>query len=131
MSSCIVLVVHRPGSAAVTATFFCELADVLDRFSTYVEPLVLAGDINIRLECSTDPHTVEFYDLFASYGLDQQVQDVTHDQGGILDVVCTRGDLPSPTVVVRDVTFSDHHQLQWVSPFQHPPPVYTTAHRRL
>jgi len=60
MSSCIVLVVYRPGSAAVTATFFCELADVLDRFSTYVEPLVFADDINIRLERSTDPHTVEF-----------------------------------------------------------------------
>ena len=31
--------------------------------------VVLAGDINIRLERSTDPHTVEFYDLLASYGL--------------------------------------------------------------
>jgi len=60
MSSCSVFVVYRPGSAAVTATFFCELADVLDRFSTYVEPLVFADDINIRLERSTDPHTVEF-----------------------------------------------------------------------
>ena len=47
---------------------------MLDRFSTYVEPLVLAGDINIRLERSTDPHTVdEFYELLASYGLDQQI----------------------------------------------------------
>ena len=87
---------------------------------------MLAGDINIRLERITDPHTVEFYDMLASYGLDQQVQDVTHDQGGIHDVVCTRGDLPSPTVVVRDVGFSDHRLLRWVSPFQRPPPVYTT-----
>jgi len=39
--------------------------------------------------------------------------------------------LPSPTVVVRDVGFSDHRPLRWVSPFQRPPPVYTTAHRRL
>ena len=67
MSSCIVLVVYRPGSVAVTAGFFSELADVLDRFSTYVEPFVLAGDVNIRLERSADPHTVEFCDLMASY----------------------------------------------------------------
>ena len=49
MSSCVLLSVYRPGSSAVTASFFSELADVLDRFSTYVhyvEPLVLAGDIS-------------------------------------------------------------------------------------
>ena len=42
-----------------------------------------------------------------------------HDQGGILDVVCT--DLPSPTVVVRNVGFSDHRLLRWVSPLQRLP----------
>ena len=78
-----------------------------------------------------DPHTVEFRDLLACYGLDQRVQDVTHDRSGMLDVVCTRGDLPSPKVIVCDVGFSDHRLLRWVSPFQRPPPVYTTTHRRL
>ena len=71
MSSCVLLSVYRPGSSAVTASFFSELADVLDRFSTYVhyvEPLVLAGDINIWLERSTDPHAVEFRELLESYG---------------------------------------------------------------
>ena len=71
-----------PSSSAVTASFFS--ADVLDRFSTYVEPLVLAGDINIRLERSIDPHAVELHELVDSYGLTQHVQDVTHDEGGIL-----------------------------------------------
>ena len=71
MSSCVLLSVYRPGSSAVTASFFSELADVLDRFSTYVhyvEPLVLAGDSNIWLERSTDPHAVEFRELLESYG---------------------------------------------------------------
>ena len=97
ISSCVLLSVYRPGSSAVTASFFSELADVLDRFSTYVEPLVLAGDINIRLERSTDPHAVEFRELLDSCGQTQHVQDVTHDEGGILVVVCTRSDLPSPS----------------------------------
>ena len=32
--------------------------------------------------------------------------------------------------VNREVGFSDHRLLRWVSPFQRPPPVYTTEHRR-
>lgn len=55
-----------------TAAFFTQLADVLDRLSTFVDPVVLAGDVNIRLERATDPHTVEFCDLVASYGLVQR-----------------------------------------------------------
>ena len=60
-SSYIVLLVYRPGSVAITASFFAELSDVLDRLSTYVDPLVLAGVLNIRLERTADPHTVEFF----------------------------------------------------------------------
>ena len=39
---------YRPGSTAVTAAFFAELADLLDRLMTFTDPIVLAGDINIR-----------------------------------------------------------------------------------
>jgi len=33
--SVVVVVVYRPGSSTVTATFFSELTDLLDRLSTY------------------------------------------------------------------------------------------------
>jgi len=46
---------------------------------------VLAGDLNLRLERQNDPHTVEFNNLLAGYGLQQQV-GATHDFGGTLDV---------------------------------------------
>jgi len=72
-ASCVVVIVYRPGSSAVTATLFAELADVLDRLLTFVDPVVLAGDVNIRLERTSDPHSVEFCDLIASYGLVQRV----------------------------------------------------------
>jgi len=108
-----------------------NISDVLDRLSTYVDPLVLAGDVNIRLERTADPYTVEFGELLACHGLVQHVQGVTHDAGGTLDVVCTRGDLPAPTVDVYDVGLSDHRLLYWLSPFVRPPPVYTTSNRRL
>ena len=57
-SSCVVVVVYRRGSWAVTSEFFTELADMLDRLSTFVDPLVLAGDVNIRFDRPSDPHAV-------------------------------------------------------------------------
>ena len=75
----IVLLLYRPGS--VTSAFFIELADVLDQLSTLVDPMLLAGDVNIRLDRTTDPNTVEFSEPLVGYGLVQQVHDVTHDTG--------------------------------------------------
>jgi len=36
---------------------------------TYLELLVLVGDVNIRLERVGDPNVIGFYNLLASYGL--------------------------------------------------------------
>jgi len=48
----------------------------------------------------------------------------------IMDVVCTRDDLPSPTVDVVDVGLSDHRLLRWSSSLLRPPPVYVTSRCR-
>lgn len=129
-SSCIAAVIYRPGSVAVSVNFYSELSDLLDRLSTGVDPLVIAGDVNIRLERMSDPDTIQFTDLLAGYGLIQHVRDVTHDGGGTLDIVCTRSDLPSPSVEVFDAGLSDHRLLRWTSPFHRPAPVYSTFTRR-
>ncbi len=97
-SSCFVIVVYRPGSFAVTTNFFTELSDLLDCLSTLTDPLVIAGDINIRLERASDANTITFGDLIASYGLTQLVSGITHDGGGTLDVVCVRDDQPLPPI---------------------------------
>ena len=130
LSSCVVAVVYRPGSSSVSAAFFTELLDVLDQLSTFADPVVLAGDVHVRLECTTDPHTVELCDLVTSYGLVQRVSGCTHDAGGTLDVVCTRDDLPPPTVDVFDTGLSDHCLLCWQSCLLRPPPVYVSTTRR-
>ena len=86
---------------------------MLDWLSTFVDPLVLAGDVNIRFDRPSDPHAVQFRELIASYGLTQHVRGVTQDRGGTLDVVCTRDDLPPPSVDVIDVVgLSDHRLLR-------------------
>ena len=65
-SVCIVATVYHPGSADVTSTLFCDLADLLDRLATYVEPVYLVGDINIRLERAADSDTARFANLIAA-----------------------------------------------------------------
>jgi hypothetical protein len=91
---------------------------------------LLAGDINIRLECALDPDTVEFGDILATHGLVQLVDRVMHDAGGTLDVVYMRGDLPQPNVDVIDIGLSNHRLLCWASHLYCPPPVYTMFVRR-
>ena len=103
---------------------------MLDRVSTFVDPLVLARDLNLRLERQNGPHTVELSNLLAGYVLQQQVVDATHDVGGTLDVVCTRSDLPAATVDILNVDLSDHRLLRWISHLHRPPPVYTSTSRR-
>jgi len=77
------------------------------------------------------PHTVEFCELLYSYGLVQQVHDVTHDAGSTLDVVCSRGDLPCLSVDVHEIGLSEHHLLGWTAPFCRQDPLYLTADHRL
>ena len=49
-SACTVLLVYRPGSVTVDSTFFEELSSLLDELVTRSEPLIVAGDFNIRLD---------------------------------------------------------------------------------
>ena len=119
-----------PGSAAVTAAFFSELSDVLDRISTFAVPVMLVGDVNIRLDQPTDVDAVQFTELLAAHDLANHVTSPTHDLGGRLDVVALRVDMPPLLVDVHDVGLSDHRLLQWSAQLMRPAPVYTTTTSR-
>jgi len=110
--------------------FITEFADLLDYLATLVDPVVLAGDINIRLERVFNPNVVEFSELLADHTLTQRVDGATYDAGGTLDVVCTRDDLPPPAIDIIDVGLSDHRLLHWTSSLRRSPPVYVTSSRR-
>jgi len=129
-SSCVAVVIYRPGSAAVTSAFFVELSDVLDRLATFVDPVFVVGDVNIHLEQADDPDARQFNDDLAARGLTNRVASATHDRGGALDVVATRDDLPPPLVDVLDVGLSDHRLLRWSAPLARETPVYTSATSR-
>ena len=118
------LLLYRPGSAAISAAFFEELSSILDQLATPDAPLIVAGDVNIHLERPDEPYSRRFTDLLATYGLQSRVAAPTHDHGGWLDIVATRVDLPALRIDVVDPGFSDHRLLQWTSQLQRPAPVY-------
>ncbi|HSN23898.1 MAG TPA: endonuclease/exonuclease/phosphatase family protein [Methylomicrobium sp.] len=129
-ASCVVATIYRPGSERVTQQFFVELSDTMDRVATFVEPALLVGDINIRLDRPDDPFTGQLVETLASYGFANRVQSTTHNLGGLLDIVATRDDMPLPTVDVLDVGLSDHRLLRWQAPLTRPCPVYQTVTNR-
>ena len=91
--SCVVAVIYRPGSAAVSTTFFAEFTNVLDRLSAFIDPVFVVGDVNVHLERPDDPAARELIDDFTDHGLLNCVLSPTHDHGGMLDIVACRSDL--------------------------------------
>ena len=100
---------------------------MLDRVATFVDPIYVVGDINIRLDRADDRLSRCLTDVLESHGLVCRVTSPTHDLGGVLDVVATRDDLPAPSVDVLDVGLSDHRLLRWPAPLMRPAPVYSTV----
>jgi len=83
-------IIYRPGSEAVSVVFFKDLSDVLDRFVTFIDPVFVVGDFNVRLDRPSDPDVGQFNELLTAYGLVSRVTTVTHKRGGILDTVAAR-----------------------------------------
>jgi len=113
-SSAIVVVLYRPGSAAVQQKFFDELTAILDRVATYQEPIYITGDFNIRLDRVDDPWADQLRLLVDCYGLVLQSTGPTHKLGGTLDAVITHDATGRPNCVeVVDTGLSDHFLLCW------------------
>jgi len=85
--ACTVITVYHPGPDAITAAFFDELTEVLDRAATLTKPIYVVCDFNIRLERADDSNVVCFTELLAGYGLAVRVPTPTHRAGGVLDIV--------------------------------------------
>jgi len=129
-TSCVVLLVYRPGSEAVTSTFFAEFTDVLDRVVTFIDPVYIVGDINVRLDRSDDATAMDLVEVLSDHGLACRVLSPTHDRGGLLDIVAIRDDLPPPAVDIEDVGLSDRRLLRWSPPLHRPCPPYVTMTTR-
>ena len=102
----LVIVAHRPGSAAVWELFFDEFSDLLERTSMYASSLIIVGDLNIHLDVTSGSATVKFLDILDQLSLVQHVIGATHRVGHCLDVFITRREM-----CVRSVDVSPSRRL--------------------
>ena len=129
-STFIVLVIYRPGSVPVTSAFFDDLSGTFERVVGYNEPIYIVGDLNVRLDRDNDSNARQLTDLFHAFGFVVCNARSTHVLGGLLDVVATRRDLPSPCVATYEAGLSDHQLLQWSVPVSRPDQPVVSVNRR-
>jgi hypothetical protein len=119
-----VINVYRPGSKNVTAAFFVEFRALLEGISVRTEPFIVTGDLNIRLDRPSSPHTAKFVSLLSDFDCTQWVGAPTHRDGGILDVIITRKEEKPLLIDVQDVGLSDHSMIKVKVNLRRPLPVY-------
>ena len=103
---------------------------MLDRLVTFIDPVYVVGNCNIRSDRPDDQMVSCLNNTLAAYGMSNRVTAPTHNLGGSLDVVISRDDLPVPRVDIVDVGLSDHHLLRWSAPLARPCPVYVSVTSR-
>ena len=100
---------------------------MLESLASHSEPIVVTGDMNIRLDRPNDPLCQHFNCLIDSFGLSNHVHEPIHDLGGHLDVLLMRSDLSTPTVNIIDTGLSDHRLVKWTTELHKAPPLYVTS----
>ena len=103
----VLLAIYRPGSQALSSTFYDDLSAAFERVTTYSCPVVICGDLNIHVDQPDDPNAVRFHQLLASFGYVQHVTGQTHVAGHTLDLVITRSETEI-TGVLTGAMISDH-----------------------
>ena len=125
-SRAVVVVVYRPGSQSVAAQFFDDLSPLLERLVVLSVPLFIIGDFNVRLD-SDVRHVEQLRSVFEAFGLQISRTGPTHRDGGVLDLVASRDDVP---VSVINVERSDHSLLHWPVVSDQPTTPIVTVHAR-
>lgn len=88
--ACVVAAIYRPGFEKVSAPFIDEFGSLLEFLSSFSMLFVDTGDLNIRFDRPDDLMVHRANELILVYGAKQMVGELTHNRGGILDVVIAR-----------------------------------------
>jgi len=91
--SCVLAMFYRPGSAPITQSFFDELESLLAVLSTISTPCAITSDLNLCLDRPEDLSCQQLVALLEAFGMQQYVNQPTHDRSGVLDVVIMCTDL--------------------------------------
>ncbi|XP_072051779.1 uncharacterized protein [Amphiura filiformis] len=124
------VVIYRPPPSSINqlniGMFFAEFSQVMQDYTIAKGELVFVGDLNLHLDIADDPNTIKFNDLTNSLGFKQFVDQPTHRDGHILDVLISRTmDNLVNNVRVLDM-ISDHHLYGCNLNILKPPPISET-----
>ena len=108
-----ILIIYRPpystNHPVSTATFFSEFGDYLESVVLSTERLLITGDFNVHVDVPEDRDSIRLLELLESMGLQQHVNQPTHEHGHTLDLIITRRNdevvTDHPSI---DHLFSDH-----------------------
>ena len=81
----VIIILYRSGP--LTYLFIQELDELLSESLARCDYVLLAGDLNIHFEHTSDSLVKQCSDVLESYGLMKHVNDTTHINGGSLDQV--------------------------------------------
>ncbi len=87
--------------------FLSELAALMGDLVTRHEKVLLLGDFNIHVCCSSKPYSAEFLNLIESFDFTQWVSSPTHNHGHTLDLILTHG-FSISNIEISSASFSDH-----------------------
>jgi len=104
------ITVYRPGSQAVSSVFLDEFADLLERCYSYSQ-CIIVGDINIHLDSPSSPCSQQFKSLLDDSGMNDCVNQPTHQHNHQLDVFITRCDKPPASLIVDPPNMLSDHSL--------------------
>jgi len=60
--------------------FLRRFTDVLDRVVTFIDPVYIVGDINVRLDPSDEATAMHLVEVLSDHGLACRVSSPTHDR---------------------------------------------------
>ena len=92
------LIVYRPGP--MNSSFNKEIDNLLSTISQKCDILILAGDLNIHFELTSNKVVKQSLDILRSYGLQRKVFDSTHIAGGSLDQIFVYSQFDQMTTAV-------------------------------
>lgn len=105
-SGVLMLLLYRPPSNS-KEKFLKDLDGFLSEVSIHSNRIIIAGDINLHLEKTEDPHVKQFYKVCVDHQLTPQVPLIpTHCSGHTLDMVLASFDVSN--ISVFDNAVSDH-----------------------
>ena len=107
--------IYRPDPYGISVPIFIrEFSDYLINISTKPHDVIVCGDINFHLDKPNDPSTIEFETVVKTCGYQQLIQQATHRNGHILDIVIAAGSTLVPeSTSVTDLHISDHFWVEF------------------